>query len=143
MLFPVPDISRLAGGYGIPSHIVDGQDVFACAEAARLAIEHTRGGNGPIFIECKTVRAQEHSVGGVNYDGVRPRDPELMLQWREHRNPETLAAAALIEAGLITAERVSELRAMAEREADEMEAEVEAMPKATPTIEELSASVYA
>ncbi|MFO1468043.1 MAG: thiamine pyrophosphate-dependent enzyme [Steroidobacteraceae bacterium] len=41
-LFPVSDISKLAAGYAIPSMIVDGQDLFACGEAALTAIAHTR-----------------------------------------------------------------------------------------------------
>jgi acetoin:2,6-dichlorophenolindophenol oxidoreductase subunit alpha len=142
-LFPGPSISSLAAGYGIPSHIADGQDVFACAEAARLALDHTRHGNGPIFIECKTLRSQEHSVGGVNYEGIKPRDAELMRKWREDRNPEKLAAAKLIDAGLLTAEAIAAIHNEADREADEMEAYCEALPKATPSIEELSAAVYA
>ncbi|MGN6573452.1 MAG: thiamine pyrophosphate-dependent dehydrogenase E1 component subunit alpha [Pseudolabrys sp.] len=142
-LFPGPDISSLAAGFGIPSHIVDGQDVFACAEAARLALDHVRGGNGPIFIECKTLRSQEHSVGGVNYEGVTPRDPEVMRQWREARDPEKLAAAKLIDAGLLTAEAVTAMRDEANSEADDIEAYCEALPKAMPSIEELSAAVYA
>jgi TPP-dependent pyruvate/acetoin dehydrogenase alpha subunit len=142
-LFPGPNISSLAAGFGIPSHIVDGQDVFACAAAARLALEHTRHGNGPIFIECKTLRSQEHSVGGVNYEGIKPRDTELMRNWREDRNPEKLAAAKLIDAGLLTAEAIAAIHNEADREADEMEAYCEALPKATPSIEELSAAVYA
>lgn len=142
-LFPVPNISSLAASFGIPAHIVDGQDLFACAQAARLAIEHTRGGNGPIFIECKTLRAQEHSVGGVNYEGVTPRDAELMRTWWNERNPEKLAAAKLIEAGLLTAEQAAAMRDEADREADEMEAYCEALPKAMPSIEELTTAVYA
>ncbi len=38
-------------------------------DEALRAIEHVREGKGPIFIECKTLRVQEHSVGGVVEDG--------------------------------------------------------------------------
>ena len=142
-LFPGPNISSLAGSFGIPSQIVDGQDVFACAQAARAAIDHVRGGSGPIFIECKTYRAQEHSVGGVNYEGAEPRDPDLMNRWRKDQNPEVLAATKLVEAGLLTAEEVAATRGAADREADQIEAYCEALPKAMPSIEELSGAVYA
>ena len=43
-LFPTRNISNLAAGYGIPSHIVDGQDLYTCAGAAELAAAHVRGG---------------------------------------------------------------------------------------------------
>jgi pyruvate dehydrogenase E1 component alpha subunit len=77
-LFPGKDISALAAGYGIPATKVDGQDLFACAESALEAIAHVRAGKGPIFVECKTLRAQEHSVGGVNNEGPLKREQKLM-----------------------------------------------------------------
>lgn len=142
-LFPGPDISVLAAGYGIPSTIVDGQDLFACGEAALKAIAHVREGNGPLFVECKTLRAQEHSVGGVNYEGPNARDPKLMEEWKATRDPLKLAAARMIEEGLLTQEGVDQVSAEAEREADEIEAYGEASPKASPSIEELCSAVYA
>ena len=143
MLFPGPDISSLAGGYGIESHIVDGQDVFACARIARAALEHVRSGRGPIFIECKTLRSQEHSVGGVNFAGPKPRDPELMSQWKNERDPAKLAAAALMSEGLLSRSDVDETTQAADREADEIEAYADASPRALPTIEEMEAALYA
>ncbi len=142
-LFPTPNISNLAAGYGIPSHIVDGQDLYACAEAAELAAAHVRAGKGPIFVECKTLRAQEHSVGGVNYAGKTPRDPDLMREWKDKRNPETLAAAALIERGLLDQKDVEAIRFAANSEADEIEQFCERQPKALPSIEDMQAAVYA
>jgi pyruvate dehydrogenase E1 component alpha subunit len=141
--FPGPDISALAGGYGIPSLIVDGQDLFACGDAALTAIAHVRAGNGPFFVECKTLRSQEHSVGAVNQEGTSPRDPKLMEEWKLNRDPLKLASARLIEEGVITQERIEQMQAEANREADEMEAFSEASPKATPSIEQLQAAVYA
>lgn len=142
-LFPGPNISSLAAGYGIPSSIVDGQDVFACAEAALKAIEFTRQGNGPIFVECKTFRIQEHSVGGVNYEGPVPRDPALMAEWKETRNPLKLAAARLLEEKILTQDDIDKMIADAEREADAIEAFCDASPKALPSVSELQATLYA
>jgi pyruvate dehydrogenase E1 component alpha subunit len=48
--------------YGIPSEIVDGNDVFAVHSAARRAVEHARAGLGPYLIECKTFRMTGHSA---------------------------------------------------------------------------------
>src|SRR5271165_4634897 len=116
-LFPTPNISSLAAGYGIPSQIVDGQDLYACADAAQLAIAYVREGNGPIFVECKTLRAQEHSVGGVNYAGKTPRDPDLMRRWKDERNPETLAAAALVRQKILTMQDLERIQTRADHEA--------------------------
>jgi TPP-dependent pyruvate/acetoin dehydrogenase alpha subunit len=141
--FPGPDISILAAGYGIPALIVDGQDLFACAEAALTAIAHVRTGSGPFFVECKTLRAQEHSVGGVNYEGPIARDPQLMQEWKLNRDPLKLAGARLIKERLLTQEDIDAIQAEAELEADETETFGEASPKALPSIEELQAAVYA
>lgn len=142
-LFPVTEISRLAGGYGIPSMVVDGQDLFACGAAALEAIAHARAGKGPYFVELKTLRAQEHNVGGLNHDGAKPRDPKLMQEWRENRDPVRLAAARLLEEGVLRQEDLDRIRAAAEREAEDIEAWCEQSPKATPSIAELLDGVYA
>jgi TPP-dependent pyruvate/acetoin dehydrogenase alpha subunit len=141
--FPGPNISSLAAGYGIPAVIVDGQDLFACGEAALAAIAYVREGRGPFFVECKTLRAQEHSVGGVNYEGPVPRDPQLMQEWKLNRDPLKIASARLIEEGLMTQEGIDAIHAEADSEADQIEAFAEASPKAMPSIEELQAAVYA
>lgn len=141
--FPVADVSRLAAGYGIPSLIVDGQDLFACGEAALRAIAHARAGKGPFFVELKTLRSQEHNVGGLNNEGEKTRDPQLMQEWRETRDPLKLAAARLVEDGVYTADEIARIKADAERETEEIELYCEASPKATPPIEELVTGVYA
>jgi pyruvate dehydrogenase E1 component alpha subunit len=141
--FPGPDISILAAGYGIPALIVDGQDLCACGEAALTAIAHVRAGRGPFFVECKTLRAQEHSVGGVNYEGPVARDPQLMEEWKANRDPLKLATARLIKERLLTQQEVDAILAKADSDADEMEAFSETSPKAMPSIEELQADVYA
>lgn len=141
-LFPGPNVSSLAAGFGIPSMIVDGQDLFACAEAALQALAHVRQGSGPIFVECKTYRVQEHSVGGVNYEGPNQRDPELMAKWKETLNPLALAAARLLAEKALTQEDIDQIKADAEREADEVEAFCEASPKALPSVAEMQAAVY-
>ena len=59
----VADISARSAGYGIPGMIVDGNDVFAVYEAAKIAIERARKGEGPTILEAKTYRIKGHFVG--------------------------------------------------------------------------------
>lgn len=141
--FPGPDISVLAAGYGMPALVVDGQDLFACGEAALTAIAHVRSGAGPIFVECKTLRAQEHSVGGVNYEGPNPRDPQRMEQWKTERDPLKLVRARMLEEGLLSAAEIDTIQAEADRQAENIEVFSEDSPKAMPSIETLQAAVYA
>ncbi|GIS33922.1 MAG: hypothetical protein Ct9H90mP5_03710 [Acidimicrobiaceae bacterium] len=53
----------------MPGVIVDGMDVVAVYEAARVAVARARNGEGPSMIECKTYRYYDHA-------GVR--------DWEEH-----------------------------------------------------------
>jgi len=142
-LFPGEHISQLAAGYKMPSMVVDGQDLFACAEAALQAIEHVRSGKGPIFVECLTLRSQEHNVGGLNNDGPTPRDQAVMDQWKAEKDPLRLAEAELLKKRVLSRKQVDRIKQDAEREADEMEAFSEASPKAVPSVESLMAAVYA
>ncbi|MDO8703821.1 MAG: thiamine pyrophosphate-dependent dehydrogenase E1 component subunit alpha [Sulfuricaulis sp.] len=142
-LFPGPDISALAAGYGMPSMIVDGEDLFACGEAALAAIAHTRAGKGPFFVECKTRRAGGHAVGLPNLEGTALRDQELMQEWRATGDPLKRASERLIAEGLLTLAQAEQIQADADKEGAEMVAFSEASPRALPSIEELEAAVYA
>jgi TPP-dependent pyruvate/acetoin dehydrogenase alpha subunit len=59
----VPDIAARAAGYAMPGVVVDGQDVVACYEATRAAVQRARAGDGPTLIEAKTYRFHEHAYG--------------------------------------------------------------------------------
>lgn len=142
-IFPGEHVSDLAAGYGIPSMVVDGQDLFACGEAALNAISHVRAGNGPIFVELMTLRAQEHAVGGLNMAGARQRDPGLMEEWRQTRDPLHLASRSVVADGLMTTAEVERVLADAEEEAQALEAFADEGAKATPSIAELLTGVYA
>lgn len=142
-LFPGEHISQLAAGYKIPTVVVDGQDLFACAEAALKAIEHTRSGKGPIFVECMTFRSQEHNVGGLNNEGPIPREQAVMDQWKVEKDPLMLAAKVLLKKKVLTGDEIERIKQDAERYADEMEAFSDASQKAMPSVESLLPTVYA
>jgi pyruvate dehydrogenase E1 component alpha subunit len=142
-LFPGDRISALAAGYKMPSIVVDGQDLFACGEAALQAIEHVRGGKGPMFVECLTLRSQEHNVGGLNNDGPTPRDQALMDQWKSEKDPLRLAEAVMLKKKVLAQKDIERIKQEAESEADAMEAFSDASPKSMPSVESLMSAVYA
>lgn len=85
----VQDIADRVAAYGIPSEIVDGNDVLAIHAATERAVEHARSGKGPYFIECKTFRMSGHSAHDpADYvpDSLRAewarKDPILALEKR-------------------------------------------------------------
>ncbi|HMJ07749.1 MAG TPA: thiamine pyrophosphate-dependent dehydrogenase E1 component subunit alpha [Pyrinomonadaceae bacterium] len=50
-----------AVGYGIKGLSVDGNDVIACYEVMKQAVDHARGGNGSVLIEAHTYRRKGHA----------------------------------------------------------------------------------
>ncbi|MFN2390542.1 MAG: thiamine pyrophosphate-dependent dehydrogenase E1 component subunit alpha [Pyrinomonadaceae bacterium] len=48
-------------GYGILGLTVDGNDIVACYETMKKAVEHARTGNGSVLIEAMTYRRKGHA----------------------------------------------------------------------------------
>ena len=55
------NIARRVGSYGICGRQIDGNDVLAVYEAAKIAVEACRSGKGPAFLELLTYRQTGHS----------------------------------------------------------------------------------
>lgn len=141
-MHPVADISSLAAGYDIPSVVIDGQDVFACAEAALAAIERARSGKGPTFVESKVLRFKEHDVGTPDLAGYTPRTPELHDAMRE-REPVKLATERVLGQGRLSQSEVDEIHEQAQAEVAAAEKFADESPVAEPSVEELMDAVYA
>ena len=83
----------------MPAAIVDGNDPLAVRDAVAEAAVARRRGDGPTFIECKTVRWERHSAfsaGGT--DAAAQREA-----W-QRVDPIPRFAAALLAWGVATAE---------------------------------------
>jgi len=93
------DIAARAGAFGIPSAVVDGNDVWAVREAAVEAVQRARSGSGPTLLECQTYRHHGHSKA----DPARYRPPEEVERWLA-RDPLTTARVRLVELGVAEAE---------------------------------------
>jgi TPP-dependent pyruvate/acetoin dehydrogenase alpha subunit len=95
------DIAGRARAYGIPSAVVDGNDLWAVRDAAAEAIGRARRGDGPTLLECRTYRHYGHSKG----DPAPYRTKEEVEEWLE-RDPLKLARPRLLEQSL-TEQQVS------------------------------------
>jgi pyruvate dehydrogenase E1 component alpha subunit len=126
-MHPTDDISDLAKGYNITAKIVDGQDVFACAEAGLEAIEYCRSGKGPYMIEFKTQRYWEHDIGTPDLSGWTPRPVEEIDKLRE-RDPIELAREQLLKEKLLTQELIDQIDAEAVQEVADAEKFAEESP---------------
>lgn len=140
---PVADFADLAKGYGMPSVIVDGMDVFAVAEAAQQAIHRARSGGGPTLIEAKTQRATSHAVGMPDKAGWQERDQEQIQLEFERRNPLKLAKERVLSDGLYTEDEIKNIDKSARQEFDHYEVFCDNSAVADLSIDEMMAQVYA
>ncbi|MBI5192067.1 MAG: thiamine pyrophosphate-dependent dehydrogenase E1 component subunit alpha [Nitrospirae bacterium] len=75
----IENVADRALAYGIPSEVVDGNDVIAVYNAAKNAYDRARSGEGPSFIECKTMRMHGHS----EHDAAKYVPLELLEEWKK------------------------------------------------------------
>jgi TPP-dependent pyruvate/acetoin dehydrogenase alpha subunit len=135
---PSGDYKELVESYGIPARVVDGQDVFAVAEAVTKALQHARSGQGPVFVEAKTFRYHSHTEGQADLRYSTPREAE-----GKDRDPLSIARARLISEGLLTEGRVDALEQEIEAEIAEIDRFSREAPDFVPTNESLHAATYA
>ncbi len=108
------DIPKLAAAYNMPAVSVDGMDVTAVYAAMQKAVEHTRSGKGPYFIEAMTYRYRGHSMS----------DPELyrlkdeISQYRKKDCIERLKAQ-MQKAGQLDEPKFKEIAERVEQVVDE------------------------
>lgn len=92
--------------YGIPSEVIDGNDVLAVNEAAQRAIERARKGEGPTILELKTYRIGGHSRNDAC--GYRPKEEE---EWWFANDPVRTFRKRLIEEGIISEKELAQIEA--------------------------------
>src|SRR3954469_1621147 len=120
----VRHLAEKAAGFGIPAHIVDGNDVIACYEVTKHATDYARSGHGAVLIEAKTYRRKGHA----EHDDQR-YIPEGEIEWWEKNNdPLDRYERYLLECNLATKEKLEEIDASVLREIDEDCAWAESSP---------------
>jgi acetoin:2,6-dichlorophenolindophenol oxidoreductase subunit alpha len=105
------DIAARGRAYGMPSAMVDGNDLWAVHGAADEAVQRARGGAGPTLLECQTYRHYGHSKSDPAPYRPKPeverwiaRDPLKIVRTRllaEGFSEEQLAAVEAATDALI------------------------------------------
>jgi len=123
----VENIADRAAGYGIPGVVVDGNEASAVSEVMEKAVERARAGQGPTLMEAKVTGLSVHYVGDQqSYRGdaatVAAKDPLPKLQ------------QALVNAGVLNAQMLTQIEEDIRRQIDEAVATVKAAPLLAPEI---------
>lgn len=108
----VRDLAEKAAGYGIQSHIVDGNDVIACYEVTRAAADHARGGDGAVLIEAKTYRRKGHA----EHDDQRYVPADEIEWWEKNNDPVDRFERYLLDCQAATTEKLAEITAEVTKE---------------------------
>jgi pyruvate dehydrogenase E1 component alpha subunit/2-oxoisovalerate dehydrogenase E1 component alpha subunit len=111
----VKDLAEKAASYGIPGHIVDGNDVVACYETTRRAVDFARRGGGAVLIEAKTYRRKGHA----EHDDQRYVPPGEIEWWEKHNDPIDRYERYLLEFGVADKGKLEEIAAGVVREIEE------------------------
>lgn len=129
-----PIVDRMAG-YGMPACSIDGNDVMAVYAAAKDAVDRARRGDGPTFVECRTMRIRGHSEA----DDASYVPKPLIEEWRR-RDPVERFERHLVERHVLGADRLRAIRETALADVDAAQAWAEASPPPDPA--ELLERVY-
>jgi len=122
----VSEIRQKAEGYQIPNERIEGMDVMKVYEAARVALDYVRAGNGPYLLEIVTYRFMGHSMG----DPERYREKQEVEKWKED-DPIGIFRKAL-QAKKVAASKLDEIEARAMQDAEKAVEFAEASPEPAP-----------
>lgn len=126
---PHPAADR-AAAYGLPSILIDGNDVEVVRETATRTLELARSGGGPSLIEAVTYRHGGHSRA----DPAKYRPPAEVEAWLK-RDPIPLYRERLLGAG-VPGEALAAIEREAAAVVEAAAAEAEAMPLPDPAMVE-------
>jgi pyruvate dehydrogenase E1 component alpha subunit len=129
------EVYRRACAYNIPADQVDGMEVLDVRDAIRKAVQYTRDGRGPYFVEAVTYRFRGHSMADPEFY----RTKEEVQQWRQ-RDPIALFERQLRQWNMIDDEGIKRLEDEVEAVVNEAERFAEESP--APDVSSLYDNVY-
>ncbi len=123
-----PTIAARGPGFGVPSRLVDGNDILAMYSAMSESVERARAGDGPTLIEAITYRIGAHTTAD---DPTRYRDPAEVEAWKA-KDPIARFKRYLAGRKLMDDKKESKLVEEIEAEINAAVDEAEAMPIPSP-----------
>lgn len=123
-----PEIYKKASVFGMAGVEVDGMDVLAVREVAKVAVARARAGEGPTLIEALTYRFRGHSLA----DPDELRSKEEKEYWFA-RDPIKKLAADLIEHNLADQEELKAIERKIQDVIDDAVKFAESSPEPDPS----------
>jgi TPP-dependent pyruvate/acetoin dehydrogenase alpha subunit len=120
--FAVDPVER-AHTYGFPGVGVDGNDVEAVFDVARVACSRARAGGGPTLIECQTMRMHGHGA----HDDMSYVPKEMLEEWGRRDPIDRYAERLVADRGFASGE-VEEIRSEVQAYVDECAARAVSLP---------------
>ncbi len=111
---PLENLADRAKAYGIPSLIVDGNDVIAVYATTKEAVEMAREGHGPVIIEAKTMRMKGHA----QHDPAEYVPREMFEYWKA-RDPIALFEKYLAESKIMSEAEKTKIHGRVEKEVED------------------------
>src|SRR5256714_908426 len=130
------NLSDRVKAYGMPSEIVDGNDVMAVYGSCQRAVDRAREGGGPTFIEAKTFRMRGHAA----HDNQSYVAKETLDQWRK-RDPIAQFEKALKEQKVASGADLEQVKKRVDQLLNDDLAWAESQPSPSP--EDALGGVYA
>lgn len=133
----VANLADRAVGYGMPSSICEGNNVFEVYQHVSSALARARSGEGPSLVECKSMRMSGHGT----YDMAKYVPQEEFEYWKK-KDPIVWAEKILKEEGLADDAYFKQLKQEIKKQLNDEIARAVKCPQVAPGPQEL-ADVYA
>src|SRR5947207_5849839 len=111
----VRNLAEKSAAFGIPGYIVDGNDVIACYEVTKQAVDYARSGRGAVLIEAKTYRRKGHA----EHDEQRYIPEGEVEYWEKHNDPIDRFEKFLLDQKVADKDKLEAITADVMRETDE------------------------
>ncbi|MBY6362485.1 alpha-ketoacid dehydrogenase subunit alpha/beta [Rhodococcoides corynebacterioides] len=130
------DLVDRGKGLHIDSRVVDGGDPFAVRAAVASAAEACRRGEGPVLLECKTIRLSGHYNKDVQH--YRPKED---AEAARAGDPLALLVHAAVEDGTLSEDDIDTIDEDVYTTIDRIADQVRQMPE--PSTDDVAEHVYA
>lgn len=115
-------------GFGVPSELVDGNDILAVYDVMSKAVERARTGQGPTLIETLTYRIGAHTTAD---DPTRYRDAAEIEEWQS-KDPIARFQKFLLDRDMLSENEIEKMLAGIEEEINQAVEVAESTPDMAP-----------